>query len=329
MTYILKASDIQPPDDPARELARKREKSVKTAIIAALSGLGDLLSTTAIIRFLQRFDIREVTQALESPEAVELIVKGYQPVADTFLEAAKNEVNDNLAGLIAYDPLTAMLPLQALRDQLSKTLTTTARSAVQAALLESIRTGVPAETIAKRLRAVIGLDNQQQRAVANYRRMLENGDSTALRRALRDQRYDDLVRRAVRGQKPMSAEQIEEAVQAYAARALDHRAQTIASTETMQAAVSGIRSAYTQAIASGRLEKHEVKRYWLTAADEMVCPVCTSVPVLNRKGIGVDDLYASISGPIEAPLAHPRCRCSERYVTDLSRLSEQPFARAA
>jgi hypothetical protein len=110
---------------------------------------------------------------------------------------------------------------------------------------------------------------------------------------------------------------------------LDYRAKRMAATEGMQAAVSGIRDAHVQAVNSGRLFDSEVKRFWLTAGDELVCPVCSSVPLLNDGGIGVNDQYRSINGLIDAPLAHPWCRCSERYIADVSRLTEQPFALAA
>jgi hypothetical protein len=127
----------------------------------------------------------------------------------------------------------------------------------------------------------------------------------------------------------MTPETLDKMVQAYAERMLGHRASRMAATEAMQAAVSGIRDAHVQAVDSGRLFNYEVRRFWLTAQDELVCPVCTSIPVMNEDGIGVHDDYRSINGPVEAPLVHPWCRCSEKYVTNMSRLTQQPFALAA
>ena len=55
------------------------------------------------------------------------------------------------------------------------------------------------------------------------------------------------------------------------------------------------------------------------------CPICAFIPILNADGVGVFQPYLSPIGPIMAPTVHPRCRCSERYTADLSRVLETPF----
>jgi hypothetical protein len=326
---LLKASDIQGQDDPARKLAEQREKAIRDAITVMLSGLATLFIGDAVLKMISRLDSQGLSSLLKSDQANNLLVNGYQPVADTFLAAARQAANDNLKGLIPYDPLAAAAALQSLRDELGANVDAGANSVIRMLLLDSLRTSTDPGTVAERLRQVIGLDVQSAKAVANYRRLLQTGDSTALRRALRDQRYDDLVRAAVRGNVRMTPDLIEKMVAGYADRMLAHRADRMAATEAMQAAVSGIRDAHLQAVNSGRLFDSEVKRFWLTAGDELVCPVCSSVPLLNETGVGVNDSYRSINGQINAPLAHPWCRCSERYVADVSRLTEQPFRLAA
>lgn len=329
MRRLIKASDVQPKDDPARKLADEREDDIFNAIAAMLAGIGALFAGAAVLKMISRLDSQGLNRLLESDPASDLFVSGYQPIADTFLAAARQAANDNFAGTIPYDPLAAATALQALRDQLTAAILDSARQIVQAALFDGLRRGDDAETVAARLREAIGLDAKSAKAVANYRRLLENGDVTALRRALRDQRYDDLVRSVLRGNNRLAPDVIDKMVTAYADRMLAHRARRMAATEAMQAAVSGIRDAHVQAVNSGRLFDSEVKRFWLTAGDEIVCPVCSSVPLMNEDGIGVNDQYRSIEGPIVAPLAHPWCRCSERYVADVSRLTAQPFELAA
>jgi hypothetical protein len=326
---ILKASDIQGPDDPARKLAEQREKAIRDALATMLAGLAALFVGDAVLKMIGRFDTPALGRLLDSNEAGDLFVRGYQPVADTFLAAARQAANDNLKGTIPYDPLAAAATLQALRDQMNGAVIDGAERVIQLLLLDALRTGSDPAIVADRLRQVIGLDVQSAKAVANYRRLLQAGDSTALRRALRDQRYDDLVRQAVRGNVSMHPETIDRMVAAYADRMIAYRADRMAATEAMQASVSGIRDAHVQAVNSGRLFNSEVKRFWLTAGDEIVCPVCSSVPIMNEDGISVNDTYRSVGGPIEAPLAHPWCRCSERYVADISRLTQQPFGLAA
>jgi hypothetical protein len=339
---LIKASDIQPPDDKARKLAEKRDKEIKRSMLLLLLGLGDLFSAKSVLQLIGRFNTPALNAVLEGEDARQMLTIGYQPIADTFLESARATANENIATavaegiepktaqlLLAYDPLIAAGPLQALREELQSTLTASARRAIQAALADGIRRGVDPQQIAENLRNVVGLDDQARKAVENFRRLLTTGDATALRRALRNERYDDLVRRAVKGEATLKPEQVDRMVADYAKRHLEHRAETIARTESMQAAVSGMRDAYTQAIGAGRLLDSEVKRFWLTAGDELVCPICSTVPLLNLDGVGVNDFYETIEGPLLAPLAHPRCRCSERYKTNLSRLHDQPFRLAA
>jgi hypothetical protein len=326
---LLKASDIQPADDPARKLAERREKSIREALLAMLTGIAALFVGDAVLVMISRLDSRGLGALLDSQQAQDLFVKGYQPIADTFIAAAQEAANDNFKGAIAYDPLFAAAALQSLRDELTGAIEDGAKQVIEMLLLDGLRTGADPAIVASRIREVIGLDVQSAKAVANYRRLLEQGDSTALRRILREQRYDQLLRAMIRGNTRLAPDVIDQMVSAYANRMLTYRAARMAATEAMQAAVSGIRDAHVQAVASGRLFDSEVKRFWLTAADERVCPVCSSVPVLNEGGVGVNDSYRSIDGPIDAPLAHPWCRCSERYVADLSRLTEQPFPLAA
>ena len=329
MTRLIKAADIQPADDPARKLAEKREKAIRDALIAMLLGLSGLFTGAAVLRLIERLDSRALAQLLSSQEAQDLFVAGYQPIADTMLTAARQAANDNFLGLIAYDPLASTEALRVLRDQLAQSVLGGAQQAIQAQILAGLRTGASPELVAERLRAVIGLTPQQAQAVANYRRLLQSGDATALRRALRDQRFDRRLLRALSGDTGLSTEQIDEMVAAYAKRSLEYRAKQMAATEAMQAAVSGIREAHVQAVNSGRLYDSEVKRFWLTAGDELVCPVCSSVPLLNPQGVRVNQEYRTIQGPVLEPVLHPWCRCSERYVTNMSRLTQPPFKLAA
>ena len=325
----LKAIEVQPKDDPARVLAEARAREVRKAVIALLYGLIGLFAGEVVLKMLSRLDSQSLSLLLSSQEADDIFISGYQPIADTFLEAARQAANSSFGALVPYDPLKAALALQDLRNSLAQAITMTAKQVIQQTILAGFRSGADPARMAMMLRQVIGLDARSAQAVQNYRRLLEQGDLTALSRALRDGRFDDLVREAARGGSPLTQGQIDTMVQAYADRLLDNRATTIARTEAMQAAVSGIRDAHVQAVNSGRLFNNEVKRFWLTAHDELVCPICTSVPVMNEDGVRVNEDYKSVAGPIEAPLAHPRCRCSERYVANTTRLTQQPFALAA
>ena len=75
------------------------------------------------------------------------------------------------------------------------------------------------------------------------------------------------------------------------------RAELIASTEVTRAFAEGNRIAYRE---SGVVTEWE----WRTAADERVCPICGPLAGKRRKLNG-----EPFSVGIDAPPAHPRCRC--------------------
>ena len=75
------------------------------------------------------------------------------------------------------------------------------------------------------------------------------------------------------------------------------RAEMIATTETTRAVVEGERAAVEQMTKETGIELVPI---WLTANDEMVCPVCGP---RHKKPI-TDGVF---------PPLHPRCRCGAAY----------------
>lgn len=325
---LLRPQDIQPDDDLAVTLASKREQRIKREIKDALIALGLLLSGSAIAALIARWDVRGIEDVLDR-EGPSIINPSYQPVADLTNEAANAEVAENLSGIVRYDELLANASLIAARDRFAANILDQSKTVMQQSILNALRYGIDPVGVQEALKMVIGLTPREAQAVENFRRLLTEGDKSALTRVLRDQRYDGTVSRAIESGVSLEKDQIDAMVARYAERMLSHRAETIARTEGMQAAVNGIRGAYVQAVDTGKLLNSEVKRFWLTARDELVCPVCSSIPRLNRDGVGVHEPYESSAGMIIAPLAHVRCRCSEHYKTNLNRVTQQPFAWAA
>lgn len=113
--------------------------------------------------------------------------------------------------------------------------------------------------IARELRAGIGLNAAGARAVENFRRMVEEGDAEALRRALRDRRFDPSIRRSIDGE-PLTAAHIDRIVDRYRARTIAARAELIARLETQRAIGAGLNAYFEQAFAAGALG--DVEQVW-------------------------------------------------------------------
>lgn len=142
-----------------------------------------------------------------------------------------------------------------------------ARAATQTALEDGVRRGLNPREQARAFRDAIGLTEKQQRAVQNYRSLLEGGVSRrpyadALGRELRDRRFDRTIERALRGEETLSKEQIDRMVGRYRERYLKYRSETIARTEGLRVVHQGSDETVRQAIANGTLEQGAVIGRW-------------------------------------------------------------------
>lgn len=141
------------------------------------------------------------------------------------------------------------------------------RIATREALQDGIRRGLNPRDTAREFRSSIGLTSRQQRAVQNYRRLLEQGSSEALNRQLRDRRFDPTVRRAVRGDLILTPEQINRMVQRYRERTLKFRSEVIARTESLRAVHEGTEEGFRQALENRVIDARTLVRTWHVRRD--------------------------------------------------------------
>jgi hypothetical protein len=139
------------------------------------------------------------------------------------------------------------------------------RMAIRAILDDAFASGINPKKAAKYIANNIGLTTRQTQAVINYRNLLTRGSQEALDRALRDPRFDPLVR-----SQNLTPADIDRMVANYQRNYIHHRARVIARTEMLAATNAGANEAYTQAIESGSLDQYEYVREWGTAHDERV-----------------------------------------------------------
>lgn len=216
------------------------------------------------------------------------------------------------------------------QDRMIVDLTSGARDTIESVVLAGTKAGLSADDIVGDIRSMINLTDTQATAVMNYRSMLENMDSGALRRQLRDTAYDAAFNAARETGADLDAAIIDEMVSAYEDNYLDYRADTIAGTESVRASNTGLHDAYEQAIERGALPEEAVRRFWQTSMLENVCPVCLSIPDMNPDGVGVDEDFDSIDGPqTDPPDPHTNCACSVEYVTDLDTVPDDESEAAA
>jgi Phage Mu protein F like protein len=216
---------------------------------------------------------------------------------------------------LGFDPIDPALVTG--QQRAAATFIDRVAATIEAVIDQDIRhgltNGMGADEIAQVIKQTIGLTPRQAAAVQNFRRLLENGDAAALDRVLRDRRFDASVQRAIDGG-TLDPAQIDRMVERYAERYVAHRAKVIANTETLRAANAGRRAAWEQFADRRGLDDSDVLRFWQTATDERVCPVCSAIPGMNPDGVPLDGMYATPIGPLMMPPdPHPSCRCGERF----------------
>jgi hypothetical protein len=113
----------------------------------------------------------------------------------------------------------------------------------------------------------IGLTSQQAGFVQNARAQLENLDAGYFDRKLRDKRFDRLVARAIREEKPLSARDVEQISNRYKDRILKMRGDTIARTESITALRAGRHEGFEQLVDSGQVRADQITRVWDATGD--------------------------------------------------------------
>ena len=144
------------------------------------------------------------------------------------------------------------------------------RRATREALVDGITRGANPREQAIAFRESIGLTRKQQRAVNNFRNMLEDNDAEVFSRKLRDKRFDRKIRRAIQNDKPLTQDEISRMTTRYKDRYIKYRSEVIARTEALRAVHSGNNEGFEQAIENGDLDKDQLKKTWNTAGDDRV-----------------------------------------------------------
>lgn len=241
-------------------------------------------------------------------------------------EALAEALSGALGRPVAFNPADPRLAelLEQSRFRTIEAITTSSRQAANEALGIARARGLSLRQQAQEVRASLGLTQRQVRAVENYRTALETGNRDALRRILRDRRFDPSVRRALESGTPLSRSQINRMVRRYRDRQRAFRAQTVAETESLRAVHEGQELMVEQAIASGDLDQDDVTSQWFTRRDERVRGSHRSMHRQKRdhgdpfvSGNGVQLRYP---GDPNAPLNETaRCRCRVKKLINARR----------
>ena len=192
------------------------------------------------------------------------------------------------------------------------------RNTVRAAIADSLQRGVSPQAAARAFRDAIGLSSTQYAAVANYRRLLEQGSTEALGRGLRDARYDRKVSVALERGDVLADSQIDTMVERYADNMLAFRADNIARTESHRALSQGRYQAFSQLADRYDIDESGITRTWNATKDKRTRDTHADMDGQQVSGfepfISPSGARLRFPGDPNAPAAETiNCRCVETY----------------
>lgn len=254
-------------EERIQRLVRGAERKFKSAFAQMVRDARQDLSLSSIQDLLDTGRFGQVFRVLEDRIRIFSMIW-----TDRFMLAANRTTalirrETGRAGVV-FDQASESAVL-AMRDAQLRMMTEflrTQRKVARESLVTGAGRGLEPASRARAFRDSIGLTSAQARAVQNFRAALESGrPSDALRRKLRDRRFDRTVRRG-----NLTPAQIDRMVDRFREKLLKARGDVIARTEARRATNKGVNEAYGQAQAIGAIERGSVTQTWITSADEKV-----------------------------------------------------------
>ena len=298
------------------EVAARLQGRLRKAYLDAIDVLKGNVDAQALADAIAKNDFAQALSLLQVDFNFDRVLRGHgargiasfkSAVAAAYQAGAQNAANELPSRIklnTAFDLLNprSIEFIQNYSFHLIQQITEESRASIRQALLRAFQEGGHPFQQARWIRDSIGLTTRQEKAVANYRRMLEGtSPHHSLTRALRDRRYDASVRAG-----RLDQDRIDRMVSRYRERYVQYRAQTIARTETVRAANRGQREIWKQAQEQGELDPDEYERVWIVSGDKDTCDDCDA---LDGETVGLDEEF-----PDGDPPLHPDCVVGETLV---------------
>jgi len=203
--------------------------------------------------------------------------------------------------------------LRKLDDRVFMKMVIGTQETLQQAIGRGLADGMGHRAIAREARAAIGLAPNNERAVANFEKMLREGNPDVLRRSLRDRRFDGTIKRAFgKGGKGLTEKQIQKMVAANRRRAIASNTARHSKDASLDATRMGQRMSFEDAFSKGLAKREETWKRRHDVGDSFVRPVHAEI---DGEEVQFDEPYGN--GEIVAGDSSIACRCSDEYFTKL------------
>ncbi len=300
-------------------LLKKYEKPVRSAFMGFVRTIKSDAAMSIVSRYLERGQLKAALKFVDSH-----VIKMASVLASVFTGVGKDEL-PYLRDTLGVNPVTALSfdptdPASAALMQQNQLEFVTEfsnkqRAVTSRALQQGLREGLGTVETANLFKHSIGLTVYQQDAVESYHRLLAEGSSEALQRALRDRRFDPTVQQAIDDNDLLSHSQMDRMVEAYRRKALALRAETIARTETHKIVEQSRDEATRQVVEQIEVPTNRIKRVWNATLDRRTRDTHA---LMDGQVVGMKQPFTSPSGakirfpgdPKAPPGESINCRCT-------------------
>lgn len=315
----------------------RQEAAIRGAFLEAIRQHGRSINMTALADALERGD---VARAVEIARVTPAMLYGMDAaITGAFAQGANMIAASAPAFAVSFgfDGRAPRAERWALENaanlvrEISADQVTALREATEAQIAAGVNPRQAAVNIAGKVNRVtgnreggiVGLHSSQARTVQNVREDLANLDVRYFTRTLRDKRFDPLVRRAIRDEKPLSQADIDRIAGRYADRALKYRADVIARTESINALRAGRDEGIRQAIEQGAINGNATQKVWDSTGDSRVRP---DHRTMDGQSVAMNEAFTAPDGsrlmyPGDSSLGASaaqtvQCRCVVNYRVD-------------
>lgn len=316
-----KAIDPDPEFEWLHEIADAQVPELRKRFLAAIQAIRGTVKEAELRDALESGDMERIMTVLGLDGDIAQISGAITPTFTATLHQAGAAALDATPALASLGGSLSMRfdmvnpgTVQAARNHgfnLIRQISDDTRNGIRAIVAHAVEFGGHPYEQARQIRNLIGLTESQAAAVSNFRRLLTTGDRDALTRELRDRRFDGTLRQTLgaNSQRSLSPDEIDMMTQRYADRMLAARAETIARTETINAARLGTQAAWIQAAENKLLSHNKIRQGWMVTPDDRLCQYCEAVPDMNPGGVALGQPFQTPFGPVGGPTLHPKCRC--------------------
>lgn len=250
-----------------------------SSILRAFQILRETLSPTELARIVRLGDIDQLFRDVLTNPALD---RAFAPFREKLRQATERQFKyftrdlpkagkvDGVVG-VSFDVLNPKI-IEAIRQldtKMIQTLQDDVRETVRQRLEAGLVAGESPAAIARDLRAVIGLSPTQEDAVRSFRRKLEAGDRSVLKRSLRDKRFDKTLERALGGDgEGLPVSRIEAMTDAYRRKMIAFNANTNARTAALDSMKLGQRLTWADAVDNGIVDRDRLMKRWVGVMDD-------------------------------------------------------------